>query len=138
MDDPLFHEYDVGLADAFGDLVRARSIVLDQCVRKAESGQGHLFGNRGAIQENNIQGSLVHTRLRRVFKSSIVYPKPPDANGGNRAECLESPETTFNTFLMHIDETLLPARSEEHTSELKSLMRTSYAVLCLKKTTTID
>src|SRR3546814_10431326 len=24
-------------------------------------------------------------------------------------------------------------RSEEHTSELKSLMRTSYAVLCLKK-----
>src|SRR3546814_8376998 len=28
------------------------------------------------------------------------------------------------------------ARSEEHTSELQSLMRTSYAVFCLKKTTT--
>src|SRR3546814_2878724 len=28
---------------------------------------------------------------------------------------------------------LLGARSEEHTSELQSLMRTSYAVLCLKK-----
>src|SRR3546814_10165294 len=27
-----------------------------------------------------------------------------------------------------------PARSEEHTSELQSLMRHSYAVLCLKKT----
>src|SRR3546814_7619332 len=27
------------------------------------------------------------------------------------------------------------ARSEEHTSELPSLMRTSYAVFCLKKTT---
>src|SRR3546814_8506131 len=27
-----------------------------------------------------------------------------------------------------------PARSEEHTSELQSLMRTSYAVFCLKKT----
>src|SRR3546814_4807311 len=27
-------------------------------------------------------------------------------------------------------------RSEEHTSELKSLMRNSYAVFCLKKTTT--
>src|SRR3546814_7620653 len=26
-----------------------------------------------------------------------------------------------------------PARSEEHTSELQSLMRTSYAVLCCKK-----
>src|SRR3546814_3658936 len=29
-----------------------------------------------------------------------------------------------------------PARSEEHTSELQSLMRISYAVLCLKKKTT--
>src|SRR3546814_10832855 len=27
-----------------------------------------------------------------------------------------------------------PARSEEHTSELQSLMRISYAVFCLKKT----
>src|SRR3546814_5257565 len=27
----------------------------------------------------------------------------------------------------------LPARSEEHTSELQSLMRKSYAVFCLKK-----
>src|SRR3546814_5469996 len=30
----------------------------------------------------------------------------------------------------------LRARSEEHTSELQSLMRTSYAVFCLKKTNT--
>src|SRR3546814_2857769 len=29
-------------------------------------------------------------------------------------------------------------RSEEHTSELQSLMRTSYAVLCLKKRKSID
>src|SRR3546814_1688842 len=28
-----------------------------------------------------------------------------------------------------------PERSEEHTSELQSLMRTSYAVFCLKKKT---
>src|SRR3546814_3893042 len=30
-----------------------------------------------------------------------------------------------------------PPRSEEHTSELQSLMRTSYAVFCLKKKTKI-
>src|SRR3546814_3744609 len=29
----------------------------------------------------------------------------------------------------------IQARSEEHTSELQSLMRTSYAVFCMKKTT---
>src|SRR3546814_6115505 len=34
------------------------------------------------------------------------------------------------TFLMF---TLLRLRSEEHTSELQSLMRISYAVFCLKK-----
>src|SRR3546814_9934393 len=32
-----------------------------------------------------------------------------------------------------IDETALVKRSEEHTSELQSLMRISYAVFCLKK-----
>src|SRR3546814_7933863 len=30
-------------------------------------------------------------------------------------------------------ESRIPNRSEEHTSELQSLMRTSYAVFCLKK-----
>src|SRR3546814_6798153 len=31
-----------------------------------------------------------------------------------------------------------PGRSEEHTSELQSLMRISYAVFCLKKKTTMN
>src|SRR3546814_2934116 len=35
-------------------------------------------------------------------------------------------------FLSH-GETATPFRSEEHTSELQSLMRISYAVFCLKK-----
>src|SRR3546814_5056247 len=33
-------------------------------------------------------------------------------------------------------ELLMPTRSEEHTSELQSLMRISYAVFCLKKKNT--
>src|SRR3546814_6975591 len=37
---------------------------------------------------------------------------------------------------VHPDRALVePLRSEEHTSELQSLMRTSYAVFCLKKKT---
>src|SRR3546814_6671775 len=42
------------------------------------------------------------------------------------------------TFMARQQETgsRLAARSEEHTSELQSLMRISYAVFCLKKTTT--
>src|SRR3546814_4135227 len=37
----------------------------------------------------------------------------------------------------YINEGTLSERSEEHTSELQSLMRISYAVFCLKKTNTI-
>src|SRR3546814_9189777 len=35
--------------------------------------------------------------------------------------------------LLYLASPLYPARSEEHTSELQSLMRTSYAVFCLKQ-----
>src|SRR3546814_1564809 len=56
---------------------------------------------------------------------------------------LENPHTGQRTFAKvlssHHDpsESVLKGvhRSEEHTSELQSLMRISYAVLCLKKTT---
>src|SRR3546814_3039846 len=47
-------------------------------------------------------------------------------NPGNRIEAIQAalPE-------------VMPIRSEEHTSELQSLMRISYAVFCLKKKKTI-
>src|SRR3546814_2249931 len=41
--------------------------------------------------------------------------------------------TTFSTFSLETVQMLL--RSEEHTSELQSLMRISYSVFCLKKKT---
>src|SRR3546814_74030 len=37
------------------------------------------------------------------------------------------------TFVRRVDKTVGGGRSEEHTSELQSLMRISYAVFCLKK-----
>src|SRR3546814_4918624 len=48
-----------------------------------------------------------------------------------RIECAIArlPKRTREVFLMH----RLKNRSEEHTSELQSLMRISYAVFCLKK-----
>src|SRR3546814_12718344 len=44
-------------------------------------------------------------------------------------------EATANDGLDPLREDLDPPRSEEHTSELQSLMRISYAVFCLKKKT---
>src|SRR3546814_9247059 len=58
-----------------------------------------------------------------------------------------NPNTTFKEAFTMADEVLqqgvrgitdlmvMPGRSEEHTSELQSLMRISYAVFCLKKKT---
>src|SRR3546814_3603907 len=49
------------------------------------------------------------------------------------------PIVGFLAVAIALNWTLLPIffRSEEHTSELQSLMRTSYAVFCLKKKTKI-
>src|SRR3546814_2288363 len=41
-----------------------------------------------------------------------------------------------NSLALHRTTSGRRARSEEHTSELQSLMRISYAVFCLKQTTT--
>src|SRR3546814_9779546 len=42
----------------------------------------------------------------------------------------------FDQEIANIDRLLSETRSEEHTSELQSLMRISYAVFCLKKKNT--
>src|SRR3546814_8779517 len=52
------------------------------------------------------------------------------------AEAAALPETVF-TVWVNVFERAYAKRSEEHTSELQSLMRISYAVFCLKKNTKI-
>src|SRR3546814_3222606 len=50
----------------------------------------------------------------------------------NPSACLNDRHFCMLTYI--IDQVLTsPGRSEEHTSELQSLMRISYAVFCLKK-----
>src|SRR3546814_7673917 len=52
-----------------------------------------------------------------------------------RATCIETADlTTYQPVGMS---SRMTTRSEEHTTELQSLMRISYAVLCLKKITDI-
>src|SRR3546814_5422039 len=46
---------------------------------------------------------------------------------------LAAGETHFSLFTRLMPWDHVPGRSEEHTSELQSLMRISYAVFCLKK-----
>src|SRR3546814_4951292 len=71
------------------------------------------------------------TRTDTLFPYTTLFRSPPRRRGHSISAC-ESPETK------KAPETrgLVGAayfRSEEHTSELQSLMRISYAVFCLKK-----
>src|SRR3546814_4227815 len=75
--------------------------------------------------------ALAAARLNHK-KQAVAIAEPPDAcccfHSGRRelSHTTKSP-TFFPTFpIGH-------RRSEEHTSELQSLMRISYAVFCLKK-----
>src|SRR3546814_8566588 len=73
-----------------------------------------------------------YTTLFRSLQHEVVVDQrlPNDATALMVAAAMGYPE---------IAEQLLDAgaRSEEHTSELPSLMRNSYAVFCLQKTTTL-
>src|SRR3546814_3456639 len=53
-------------------------------------------------------------------------------------ESFDDPEDEDSKRLPKMAQGDRPDRSEEHTSELQSLMRISYAVFCLKKKTTTN
>src|SRR3546814_9190024 len=77
----------------------------------------------GEYADYQIYATHVNTRpvatIRDLFKLKDATPIPLDE--------VESVETILKRF------DSAGMRSEEHTSELQSLMRTSYAVFCLKK-----
>src|SRR3546814_4684415 len=61
-------------------------------------------------------------RTANSAAASCPRGSPAGARGSHRAPLRAAPPTSSRPF-----------RSEEHTSELQSLMRISYAVFCLKK-----
>src|SRR3546814_8233349 len=70
--------------------------------------------------------------------ASIGLPVHQDVGGHRRHRAMIEGERRLRVERLdlrhHVGEILgIDARSEEHTSELQSLMRISYAVFCLKK-----
>src|SRR3546814_10473756 len=66
---------------------------------------------------------------------ALLLPTTAGADGLSAA-LATMPATGLATGLERFADRALGLRSEEHTSELQSLMRTSYSVFCLKKKTT--
>src|SRR3546814_1545736 len=77
-------------------------------------------GCRIFIRDHEIARGLL-VQLDRVF----------DGDGGARRTILQRGKNVLGQGAQRVE----ALRSEEHTSELQSLMRISYAVFCLKKKT---
>src|SRR3546814_10443007 len=94
------------------------------------------------------------TRTYTLFPYTTLFRSPPDPQVPRRPRRSEAPAHAWTARVVRDDRRALhgrdaapgaersaahvrlgTGRSEEHTSELQSLMRISYAVFCLKKKT---
>src|SRR3546814_1971507 len=69
-----------------------------------------------------------HVALRRGEQRIRTYAEKPGLFAVSRIDAASGQE-----ILLAFNTSNAPLRSEEHTSELQSLMRNSYAVYCLNK-----
>src|SRR3546814_10160874 len=72
------------------------------------------------------------TRTDTLFPYTTLFRSQRDAAGRDQAKALRPGRKRAQVDAMQ-SEWANSIRSEEHTSELQSLMRISYAVFCLKK-----
>src|SRR3546814_6650550 len=84
---------------------------------RLQAGQQDLVEAALAVAQRRIRG-IGHRLERKPVADTLA------------AGLVVAPQHLHARALEHVQQRL---RSEEHTSELKSLMRTSYAVFCLKK-----
>src|SRR3546814_15452913 len=72
---------------------------------------------------------IVHSMIRDIQRGRLA----PGAFLPSSRELAVSVGVNRKTIVLVYEELKAQGRSEEHTSELQSLMRISYAVFCLKK-----
>src|SRR3546814_7135055 len=75
----------------------------------------------------------VQTIRGRFFQPRLRFASLDELNGWLEAECRRWAERQAHPEQGELTVAQALERSEEHTSELQSLMRISYAVFCLKK-----
>src|SRR3546814_3345987 len=99
------------------------------------------------VCSSDLESAPRERRFRGGHAGSLIHARPVGGRGvsgplGQRPDVAHQMKKQFAGLLevhhvrrMFEPEEALGRRSEEHTSELQSLMRISYAVFCLKKKT---
>src|SRR3546814_4159084 len=87
--------------------------------------QGDVAHQNGAVKKPGIvtEGLQIAQFAREIAVVGLAVIDPADQPDPGRARARRAEGVLLRLF----------KRSEEHTSELQSLMRTSYAVVCLNK-----
>src|SRR3546814_1803797 len=86
-------------------------------------------------------GNIIENNTVEFINVYVKPGKPPkfsnEVKQGNKLSRTEWLDLAQQVWFMYPEDVKReeghPARSEEHTSELQSLMRISYAIFCLKK-----
>src|SRR3546814_7552734 len=96
-----------------------------------------IYGVEGPDQLAGARVPGAHV-ARRALDRHFLHPRSGDdqilVDGGRAAHAQRrGAQAVHHLGRLHVDDS---RRSEEHTSELQSLMRTSYAAFCLKKKNT--
>src|SRR3546814_8303555 len=80
-----------------------------------------------AAQREEMMGQLVAVTMANVSAGMQQHFGAAELAADPKAK------TVFDRFVARQQQLTVEQRSEEHTSELQTLMRISYAVFCLKK-----
>src|SRR3546814_3066087 len=108
----------MGIGEQLADFAGGRQRVRDLRHRFLADDRRHVgVAARGGKRRSEV-GDADHGFVDGIFGLM--------ESGGDLPRCGKS-------FVQHVSWSLKANRSEEHTSELQSLMRISYAVFCLKK-----
>src|SRR3546814_2896395 len=93
-----------------------------------------LFPYTTLFRSHRRLGGIIAAAFARAGYSLAIHGSHDTRLDSHLALALEENATEWEGFTVDFSDPE-GARSEEHTSELQSLMRNSYAVFCLKKKT---
>src|SRR3546814_6300222 len=128
-------------------LDRIAAVEQDQCRQNLEEEQAGRFPGLefldlvnpiGTHHPTHSRGDLVHVRMHGPGEALMQVTRCPILLRIRRDEPQAVPQTSTRQLdpsraEVDVGRKVGNIRSEEHTSELQSLMRISYAVFCLKK-----